>query len=248
MKLILLFTIIFFLLGCKNIFTTSAFSSFKKDVSDMSTDELVAYISTTPLSDIPAEDLAIAEIALDESRVELTDAEKADPSLNPVLAAQYVEESVQLLAINMEQADVEGLISDLLAEPEEGEESLDFVDSLLADTERLDNMEEASEYAVDAFLVDPESLTSTELVVGSVGLISDVIQDSAKSDALSDITEAEPEDFEAALEAAVNDDGDPVFTAEEIADIQTAQLMLEAAERGIGEDSPMAGLFEGLPI
>ncbi len=234
MRLVLLFTLIFFLLGCKDIFTTSAFSSFKKDVSDMSTDELTAYISTTPLSEIPAEELAIIEISLEESRIELTDEDIAN---NPEVVEQYIEETTQLMAINMEQADVEGLIADLLVEPEEGEESLDFVDSILADTERLENMEEASEYAVDAFLVDPESLTSTELVVGSVGLLANILEeDSTALDGLEDFSTE-------SLEA------DPAgFTAEEIVNIQTAQLMLEAAEGGVGEDSPLAGLFEELPF
>lgn len=242
MRLVFFTTLIFLFLGCKDIFTTNVLESYQKDASEMTTDELSALLSATPLSDISDEDLALAETALEESRIDYSD------ELSDALKEQYVEETTQLLAINMEQANVEGLISDLLAEPVEGAESVDFVDSLLADTDRLDNMEEASAYAVDAFLVDPDSLTTSELVVGSVGLVSDVLQDEDKADALSSISESDPEDFEAALEAAVTDSGEPAFTAEEIENIQTAQLMMDAAESSSGEDSPLASLFGGLPF
>ena len=228
-RLLLLTTLIFLLLGCKDIFTTSIMESFKKDASEMTLDELIAYISTTPLSEIPAADLALAETLL-----EATHLTEEDIANNPALVEQYLEETIQLLAINMAQADVEGLISDLI--PVEGEEAPDLA-SLLEDTTRLDNMKEASGYAVDAFLVDPESLTSTELLLGGVGLMADILQDDVKATALEGIDTSDT----AALEAAS-------FTAEEIENIQTASAMLSLAESGLGEDSPMAFLIEGLPI
>jgi len=213
-----------------NIFTTNAFSSFATDPSDMTVEQLEAYLDSTPLSEISDEDLSAIEELLEENRIELTE----DDLDNEDLVEQYIEETTQLLEINMAQADVEGLISDVLS-IDEGDTESDFMTTLLDDTDRLEDIEEASEYAVEAYNVDPDSLTSTELVVGGVGLISDIIQDDAKSETLESLDDVKTETLEAAG-----------FTSEEITDIQTASAMLELAEDGMSED--MASIFEGLPI
>lgn len=231
-KFLLLPLLLFTLYGCMDIFTTNTFASFATDVSDMTDDELVAYLSSTSLSEISDEDLESAEEVLEESRIELSE----DDLENETLVAEYVEQTTQLLDINMAQADVEGLISDVFS-TEEGEEDTDIIDSILDDADRLADIEEASGYAVDAFLVDPDSLTSTELVVGSVGLVSDILQDEDKADDLEGVEDFETDTLE-----------DAGFTAEEIESIQTASAMIELAESNSGEDSPLASLFEGLPF
>lgn len=231
-RLIFIIIILLTFNGCMDIFTTSAFSSFATDPSDMNDEELIAYLSSTPLSEISEENLAIAETALLENRIELTDSDLS----NTVLVKQYIEETIQLLEINMAQANVDSLITDVLSIDGEDGDS-DIMTTILDNTERLDNIEEASEYAVDAYRVDPDSLTSTELVVGGVGLISDIIQDEAKADALDTAADVETKTLE-----------DAGFTADEIENIQTASAMLNLAESGVGEDSPMSALFEGLPI
>lgn len=219
--------------SCMDIFTTSVLSSLKTDVSDMSSSELSEYLETTPLSDISDEDLLSIESSLSDSRLVLTDEDLEDEELK----SQYLEETKTLLDINMAQSDVEGLISDVLGTVEDGEEDEDFIDTLLDDTERLDNLAEAADYAVDAFLVDSSSLTSTELVVGSVGLLSDILQDDESYSALESV-----EDYETDTLITAG------FTTDEISDIQTANKMLDLAESNSGEDSVLADLFEGMPI
>lgn len=229
-KIYLLFILVFTLTSCMDIFTNNVFTSLSTDVSDMSASELSAYLDSTPLSDISEEDLLEIENTLASSRIVLSD----DDLNNEELKTQYVEETKQLLDINMAQADVEGLISDVL-NTDDGD--TDFVDTLLDDTDRLDNIAEASDYAVDAYLVDPDSLTTTELIVGSVGLLSDILQDDTKSTKLDNVTDFETTTLETAG-----------FTADEISDIQTANEMMTLAENNAGADSPLADLFEGMPV
>lgn len=231
-KMLLLPLLLFTLFGCMDIFTTSAFASFATDVSDMTDDELIAYLESVSLSDLSDEDLETAETVLSENRIELSEDDLEDE----LLVAEYVEQTTQLLEINMAQADVEGLISEVFS-TEEGEEDTDIFESILDDEDRLADIEEASGYAVDAYLVDPESLSSTELVVGSVGLVSDILQDEDSADALENVA-----DFETATLVAAG------FTTDEIDNIQTANEMIELAESNAGEDSPLASLFEGLPF
>jgi len=196
----------------------------------MNSKEIAEYLSTTPLSEIPAADLLAAEETLDNSRITLSESDLT----NPVKVQQYLDETAQLIAINMEQANIDGLIEDVLSLGDSEEDS-DFLTNLVEDSDRLANIEEASSYAVDAFLVDPESLTSTELVIGSVGLVGNILQD---EDRLTDLSEAA--DLETATLITAG------FTADEIDDIQTASEMLELAKSGLGDD--MASLFEGLPF
>ena len=97
------------------------------------------------------------------------------------------------------------------------------------------DLEVAAGYAVDAFKVDPESLDSTELLIGGLGVLSGIIEDEDNATALGDVEDYETETLTAAG-----------FTTDEIEDIQMASEMLELAEAGASGD--MAGLFEGLPI
>ncbi|MBN2618097.1 MAG: hypothetical protein JXR64_07265 [Spirochaetales bacterium] len=218
--------LIFLFSGCKDIFTTSLFSDYKEDLSDMSLDELNAYLESTPLSDLSEEELSTAEDTLLDNRIELT-----DDLDNPQLIAEYLSQTTQLLAINMEQADIEGLLTGALS----GEGDSSSVDDLVNDTERIDDLKSASEFAVDAFVVDPESLTSTELVVGSLGLISDILADEASSEKLDSVEDYNTDTLQ-----------DAGFTTEEIENIQLANAMMNLAREDMGDD--MAGLLEGVPI
>lgn len=219
--------ILFMLSSCMDIFTSNLFSEMATDVSDMTPSQISAYLETTPLSDISDEDLIIIENQLIESRIELTeDSSDEDKAL-------YVSQSSQLLEINISQADVLGLISEV---SNIGSDD-DVIDSILNDTDRLDDITEASDYALDIYEVDPDSLTSTELVVGSVGLISEILKDDT---ALSNLENVEDYDTDT-LEAAG-------FSEDEISKIQTANEMLNLAESKMGEDSPLSDLFEGLPV
>ena len=225
--LVILLVIILNIFGCKDLFTNNHLSSFKKRATDMTTNELTVYLSTTPLSNISVEELINAEASLLSSRIELT----ADDLNNELLVELYLEQTTLLLDINMEQANIDGLLSNI-ATVSEGGSSEDVISDLLGDTERLANIEQASSYAVDAFRVDPDSLSSTELLVGSVGLLSDILQDSDNLTTLSDA-----EDYETSTLIAAG------FSTDEIENIQTATDMLILAESGLGDD--MSGLLQG---
>lgn len=230
MRLIFLFFLTLFFMSCTEVFTTSLFESFAKDVDDMTVSEIEAYISTMSLSDISDEDLLTIEEKLADSRVELTEADLQDSEL----VEKFLDQTSTLIEINMEQADVEGLITDILT-LEDGADATDLLTTAIEDPARLENLEAAADYAVQAYDIDPESLTSTEIIVGSMGLISDIIQDDANLTALENVTDYETTTLESAG-----------FSTEEIEDIQQAVEMLQYAESNLSGD--MADLFEGLPI
>lgn len=248
-RLLILFTTLSLLTGCKDIFTTSVFESLAKSAEDMSTEEIDNYLEETPLKDIPEEQLEVIEdtlleeydvIEADDLQA-LKDASADDPVAQQALE-EYAEENVQLLEINMEQADVEGLITTMLTESEgSGEEggeenSEEVFTEILEDEERLEDLEAASGFAVEAFKADEDSLSGEQLVVGSLGLVSEIIQiDDPEVEPLDEVDDYETETL---LEAG--------YTADQVEDIQLAADMMEAAEGKLPED--MAAALEGLPF
>lgn len=213
-----LFTLLVLLItGCKDIFVTSAFESFAKSAEDMTEEELEEYLETTPLDNISEEELVSIEETLEESFEVLTEEELTDPEV----AAAYAEESVQLLEINMEQADVEGLIIDL-ATTDESEGGVEEVfESLVEDEERLEDLEAAADYAVEAFKADQDSLSDTQLIIGAAGLVSDLVTDDTKD---LDITDIDTESIDETL-----------YTEEEIEKIEQAQDMIDLVDPSILE-------------
>lgn len=250
-RLLFLFTTLSLITGCKDIFTTSAFESFAKSAEDMSSEEINSYLEETPLADIPEEELEIIEDALlDEYEViesEDLDALIADSVDNPEAQEaleEYAEENVQLLEINMEQADVEGLVSDLITftdDTDEGsdEESdpLEVLTDVLDDEERMEDMEAVGDFAAEAFKADEDSLTGEQLVVGSIGLVSDFIEPDEGED-ITPIGEVENLEPETLAEEGYSED--------QIEDIQLAVAMMEAADGKLDEE--FAAALEDLPI
>lgn len=228
LKFSFIILLLIMLLGCRDVFTTSRLSFTAKSVDDMTETELTSYIKDVDLKSLKPEVLSSAETALANNRVTIDDLDQDDE----IAVAKYLEDTALLLEINKEQADVEGLLTSALS-ASEGSDSENFVDNLLSDTERIENLKEASGYVADTFALDPDSLSSTDLIVGSAGILGDILQDETKTTNLSGV-----DDYETAtLETAG-------FTANEIEDIQTATNMLTAAQEGLSDD--MAGMLEGL--
>ncbi len=219
--------IVTFLYSCTDIFTSNLFSELSTDYSDMSEDQLQSNLASDGFPTDPDE-LQDVEDLLVEFRSELTD----DILNDPDLLEQYVEDTTQLLDLNLQQADVEGLMADLMGASDGGG---DLLSGLEDDVERLENLADAGDYAVEAFELDPDSLSTTQLVVGGVGLISDILQDDTLAAALEDSPTTETADLVAAG-----------FDAQQISDIQTASAMMDAAEAGAEGD--IADLLEGLPF
>jgi len=221
--------------SCQDIFTTSFLSGLAADPSSLSGDALTEYTDAL-LSDPNATsaELEIVEDKLVDSRIEPT----AENMANQALKDQYVAETKQLLDLNFKQADVEGILTSLISDDSDSENDSSnesFLTDILDDSDRLDNLEEAAGFAVDAYKVDPESLSSTQLVVGSAGLVSDIISDDTKADALESATDLETDTLESAG-----------FTSTEIENIQMANDMLDLAKSDMTDD--MASMLEGLPF
>lgn len=239
MRLIIFITVIISLLGCENIFTTNAFAGLKKDPSDMTSEELTSYANDV-LSNPNATDAEIDEMVtlLASNRIEPTDEQLAN---DPELRDQYIEETLQLAALVQKKADVEDLLVNITsADEEEG----NILGDLLDDQERVDDLNTASTLIAEAYKaeqlggVTETSLEPTELILGSAGLVSDILQDEDKKTNLENAENLDTESLEA-----------QGFTQEEIDNIQTAELMKDAAldSGGLSPDISDA-ITEGLPF
>lgn len=238
MRSVVAVVLILLLLGCENIFTTSALSGLKSDPEDMSSSELSAYANDV-LSDPDATDEEIAEVValLLENRISPTEEElRSDPDIRD----QYIDETLQLAALVQKQADVEDLLINLTTD----NDSDNLLGSILDDQERVDNLSSASSLIAQAYSaeqlggVTESSIEPTQLVLGGAGLISDILQDETKSAAL----DAAPDLETSTLEGAG-------FTATEINNIQTSNSMIEAAKSSGGLSSEITDVItEGLPF
>ncbi len=229
-KIYFLILLSLFLFSCRNIFTTNVFSDFKTNPGEMSSEQIYDFLESTPLNKISPEDLLSAEGTLAASRVKPSADEL---SKNSQLKEKYLKETKILLEINKEQADISGLISSALTA--EGDQGNSLVSSILSDSDRLANIAQASSYAVDAFEADPESLESSDLIIGSVGLLGDILSDETSTNKLKSLDNLET--------STLTNAG---FNTEEIKKIQTADSMIDLAKSGL--DESMSSLFEGLPF
>lgn len=193
------------LAGCQNIFTTNYLTALRQDPSDLSGDALIEAVKSS------RDEEAIE--ALEKKRITLEEV-----SDNPELKEQFIEETTLLAELKMEQADVQGALESLVAGSEDGDVETIFED-LINDTERVEDLKSASDYVLEAYEVDPDSVSDTQKLVGSVGLMSDILADEEKKETLDALPDREPETLEAAG-----------FTAEEISKIETADEMLEGVE------------------
>lgn len=224
-KLLLLLTYVLILMSCENLFTTSAFSGFKTPFSQMSDEQKDASIVEIIAEGSEAErDEAIAYLEKKRGTITATssDADKQD----------YVDDTLKLAELASANADLEGALTTLIESSSDGG-SAGFLDDLTGDTERLEDLQAASGYMVEAYTVDPESLNTTQLLVGSAGLVSDILQDPVQKDTLENVPDYET----ATLQAAG-------FSAEEIDNIQTANEMLDLAKTNGLPDS----IAQGLPF
>lgn len=186
--------------SCQDIFTTNYLESLKKDPSDMTNEELLS-----AAEDGDPEALE----ALLESRI--TPEEVAN---DPALEEQFLQETTLLADYMIEEADFQGALEGVLG-AEEGENP---IEDFLNDAERVEDLETAADLVLEAYTVDPESVTETQKLVAGVGLLSDVITDEDKAEALSSI---EVRDEESLAEAG--------FTQDEIDDIILADELLEGS-------------------
>lgn len=225
MKLIIMITVILTLMSCENIFTTSAFAGMKTPFSEMSDAQKEASIIDIISSGSESErDDAIEYLEKNRPTITATssDSEKQE----------YIEDTLLLAELASANADLEGALTAFIEGSSEGE-SVDFLDDLTGDADRLEDLQAASGYMAEAYAVDPDRLNTTQLLVGSAGLVSDILQDPDQSAAL----EAVPDYETATLQAAG-------FSAEEIDNIQTADEMLDLAKTNGLPDS----IAQGLPF
>lgn len=199
-KSLLILFLIITTLSCQNIFTTNHLEALKEDPSNMSSEALLAAAEDGDKDAL--EELLKNRITPEEVA--------ADPSLKD----QFIKETTLLADYMIEEADFQGLVEDALASEEGGTPVEDF----LNDPNRVEDLETASDLVVEAYLVDPDSLTDTQKLVGSVGLLSDILSDETKSDTLSSL------DVRDETTLAVNG-----FTQDEIDNILLADEMLEGS-------------------
>lgn len=227
MRHLLVITLIFTFLSCENIFTTSAFAGFQTSFSDMTSEQKMAAIPDIISSGSNAErDAAIDFLASD--RPTITESSSAADR------EEFVDSTLMMAELASQNADLEGAITTLL----EGDGGGNFLDDVLNDTDRIEDLQEAAGYMTEAYAVDPDSLSAQQLVIGGAGLVSDIMQDPVANAALEGCA-----DLETATLAAAG------FTVEEIDDIQTANAMIEAATSSGDLPAGMSdSLTQGLPF
>lgn len=188
------------LYGCQDIFTTNYLESLKEDPSNMSSEEL----------------LAAAEDGDPEALEELLDSRitPEEVAADPSLEEQFLDETTLLADYMIEESDFQGALEEVLA-AEEGETP---IEDFLNDSERVEDLETAADLVVEAYNVDPDSVTETQKLVGGLGLLSDVLTDEEKADTLSSLPDRDEETLEAAG-----------FTQEEIDKITLADELLEGS-------------------
>lgn len=202
--------------GCQNIFTTNYLTALKQDPSDLTGDALIEAAKSS------RDEEAIE--ALEKNRITADEVQD-----NPELKEQFIEETTLLAELKMEQADVQGALEALITSSEDGDTE-DVFEDLINDTDRVEDLKSASNYVLEAYEVDPDSVSDTQKLVGSVGLMSDILSDDSKKEQLESLPDREPETL-----AEAN------FTEEEIEKIVKADEMLDGVELPEG----LSGSAEG---